>query len=257
MTENYHTHTARCRHATGTEEEYVLAAIDRGLKILGFSDHTPFIFPGDYYSTMRMYPDELENYVATVLALKEKYKDKIEIHLGLEAEYYPDRMSDLLKLITPYDIEYFILGQHWCGNEQGEPYNGRPPTDDNARWERYCSQVIEGMKTGLFTYVAHPDLLHFVGDKDFYRQHAKRLCEAAVTYDIPLEINILGIHSGRHYPREDFWKIVGQTGCKVVLGCDAHSPQGLADFPSEDKAMELVKRYDLNLLDHIPLLPCK
>ena len=41
MTENYHTHTARCRHATGTEEEYVLAAIDRGLKILGFSDHTP------------------------------------------------------------------------------------------------------------------------------------------------------------------------------------------------------------------------
>ena len=120
MIENYHTHTTRCRHATGTEEEYVLQAIDGGLKVLGYSDHTPFIFPDGYCSSIRMYPEELENYVATILALKEKYAGTIDIRLGLEVEYYPDRMADLLKLIAPYDIEYFILGQHWCGNEQNE-----------------------------------------------------------------------------------------------------------------------------------------
>ena len=67
MTENYHTHTARCRHAAGTEEEYVLQAIAGGLKVLGFSDHTPFLFPNGYCSRIRMYPEELEGYVSTVL----------------------------------------------------------------------------------------------------------------------------------------------------------------------------------------------
>lgn len=256
MTENYHTHTARCRHASGSEEEYVLKAIESGLKVLGFSDHTPFLFPGDYYSHMRMYPDQLEDYVTSVLALKEKYKGKIDIRLGLEVEYYPDRMGGLFQLIAPYDIEYFILGQHWCGNEQNEPYNGRP-TDDNALWERYCTQVIEGMKTGLFTYVAHPDLLYFTGDPVFYRQQAARLCQGAKQYDVPLEINLLGIRSERHYPREDFWKIAGETGCKVVLGCDAHAPAEVDDPASETKALELVRKYHLNLIDHIPLRPCK
>ena len=75
MIANYHTHTPRCNHAKGTEEEYVQAALKRGSKILGFSDHTPFIFPGTYYSTMRMFPEEIYEYAATIVALKEKYAD--------------------------------------------------------------------------------------------------------------------------------------------------------------------------------------
>ena len=42
MFANYHTHTARCRHAAGADREYVRSAIDSGVKILGFSDHAPF-----------------------------------------------------------------------------------------------------------------------------------------------------------------------------------------------------------------------
>ena len=256
MTENYHTHTARCRHAIGTEEEYVLHAINGGLKALGFSDHTPFLFPDGYYTHIRMYPDELEGYVATVLALKEKYADQIDIHLGLEVEYYPDRMADLLKLIAPFDMEYFILGQHWCGNEQGEIYNGRP-TGDNAHLERYCTQCIEAMETGLFTYLAHPDLLYFTGDPVFYRQQAERLCRGAVDFDVPLEINLAGILTERHYPRDDFWEIAGKTGCKVVIGSDAHAPENIVIPAAEAKALALVKKYNLQLLSTVPLRSCK
>ena len=36
---NYHTHTTRCYHASGKDEEYVKAAIKAGIKELGFSDH--------------------------------------------------------------------------------------------------------------------------------------------------------------------------------------------------------------------------
>lgn len=70
MIANYHTHTWRCRHADGTEREYVECAIEGGLKILGFSDHSPYPFPDGYDSGMRMRLDQVEGYVDTVLALK-------------------------------------------------------------------------------------------------------------------------------------------------------------------------------------------
>ena len=41
MRTNYHTHTTRCLHATGSDEEFVLSAIKGGYQELGFSDHTP------------------------------------------------------------------------------------------------------------------------------------------------------------------------------------------------------------------------
>lgn len=256
MLENYHTHTTRCRHAVGTEEEYVQQAIAGGLKVLGFSDHTPFRFPGTYYSHMRMYPEELQDYVTTVLSLKEKYAGKIDIRLGLEVEYYPDRMDALLKLIEPFGIEYMILGQHWCGNEENEPYNGRP-TEDCALLERYCNQIIEAMDTGLFSYLAHPDLLNFVGDEKNYRYHMTRLCKEANAREVPLEINLLGLRTGRQYPNPLFWEIAGETGCPVVIGSDAHTPADVVDPKSEAMAMAIAEKYNLHLLERIPIHPWK
>lgn len=34
-----------------------------------------------------------------------------------------------------------------------------------------------------------------------------RLCAYAKEKDMPLEFNLLGFMSGRHYPNESFWKI--------------------------------------------------
>ena len=105
MIANYHTHTWRCRHADGTEREYVEAAIEAGLKILGFSDHTPQVYPGGYVCPVKMLPEELEGYVDTVLDLKREYKSDIEIHLGLEVEYLYTLWEPLLRLLEPYPIE--------------------------------------------------------------------------------------------------------------------------------------------------------
>ena len=109
MLHNYHTHTPRCNHAVGTEEEYVLAALDAGLKVLGFSDHTPWMFPGDYYSHMRMYPDELDGYCHAVNQVKKQYAGQLQIHLGLEVEYYPAFFEDLLSKARDRGIEVEVL----------------------------------------------------------------------------------------------------------------------------------------------------
>lgn len=252
MIANYHAHTERCRHATGTEEEYVQNAIARGLKIFGFSDHTPQFFPGEYYSRMRMFPDQLEDYCKTVLQLRDKYKGQIEIPLGLEVEYYPDIFDELLPRIQDAGIEYIILGQHWNGNEEGEPYNGRP-SDDEVKLYRYCSQAMTAMEMGIFSYLCHPGLLQFVGDPKIYEKHMRQLCRAAVETDTPVEINLLGIRENRHYPTEAFWAIAAEEGCKAVLGIDAHKAEEIADLEPEKKALELVEKYGLTLLETVPL----
>ena len=77
MIANYHTHTPRCNHAFNPEIEYVQTAIDCGFQILGFSDHTPQFFPGEYYSRVRMRPELLQDYMDTVLDLKQQFADKI------------------------------------------------------------------------------------------------------------------------------------------------------------------------------------
>ena len=95
MIANYHTHTWRCHHADGTEREYVEKAIESGLKILGFSDHTPQVYPNGFVCPYKMEPRELEGYVDTILDLKREYREDIEIHLGLEGFLYfahPDVM---------------------------------------------------------------------------------------------------------------------------------------------------------------------
>lgn len=248
MIVNLHTHTARCRHAVGAEEAYVLRAIEGGLQTLGFSDHTPFWFPGDYYSTMRMFPEELTEYVSDVRRLQEKYASRLNIRLGLEVEYYPALVPEVLARAKDMGIEYFLLGQHWCGNEMDEPYNGRP-TAEEYHLEKYCNQVIDAMHTGLFTYLAHPDLLYFVGEDHIYQHHMRRLCRAAKECDMPLEINLLGLRENRQYPRQLFWELAAEEGCTVVLGSDAHRPQDVVDSITEEKAMTIIRQLALNYLE--------
>ena len=252
MIANYHTHTPRCNHAEGSELEYVEAAIEGGLQILGFSDHTPQFFPGEHYSRMRMRPWQFDGYVDSVMGLKARFADKLQIHLGLEVEYYPAIFKDLLTFLKDYPMEYLILGQHWNGNEEGELYNGRP-TEDKTRLERYCDQIIDGIYTGLFTYVAHPDILHFIGDPAIYDMHMRRICQAAKNCDLPLEINLLGLREGRQYPNRQFFRLAAEENCSVILGSDAHLPSHVIHPETEAAALDMVQALGLELLSTVPL----
>ena len=57
MRTNYHTHTTRCQHATGSDEDFIVSALKGGYQELGFSDHTPWKYRTDYVSDIRMTPD--------------------------------------------------------------------------------------------------------------------------------------------------------------------------------------------------------
>ena len=256
MIANYHTHTWRCNHATGREEVYVQKALDRGFKILGFSDHTPYVFPGSYYSGFRMRMDQFQDYCDIVRLLQKKFAGQIEIPLGVELEYYPAFFPDLLPVLQDAGIEYMLLGQHFVGNEINEHYSGNPTADESIL-KRYCTQLADAMQTGLFTYLAHPDLINFTGSERTYRQHMRLICQEAKSCGIPLEMNMLGSWSGRNYPNISFWELAAEEGCNVIIGCDAHAPEHLLQEKTEKKLLEMIGTLGLNLLETVPLQKIK
>jgi histidinol-phosphatase (PHP family) len=252
MIANFHTHTPRCRHASGTEEEYVRCALKAGLQTLGFSDHAPYPFPNGYYSTFRMFPDELPGYVAAVEDVRRRYAGQIQIHLGVEAEYYPKYFKDMVSMVKDQGIEYMLLGQHMLYDEM-EGIGTAGPSADPVLLRQYCDQTIEAMQTGLFTYFAHPDLVNFVGDEKFYRAESRRLCRAARECGIPLEINLLGIREGRHYPNPTFWECAAEENCPVILGIDAHQPHNFQHATSEAQMLAMIQKLGLHKLDTVSL----
>ena len=235
---NYHTHTTRCKHAFGTEKEYIEQAIDQGFKILGFSDHVPQPYPDGFVSGIRMDMSQLPDYTNTLVKLKEEYKDSIQILIGYEVEYSRNYFDPLLKEIRKYPLDYIIQGQHFVMDEVEGFYVGSK-TDDENKLKAYVDFTIEGMKTGLFSYLAHPDLINYTGDDKTYKHHMQRLVEASIDLDIPLEINVYGFVDKRNYPCDRFFDMASKMGASFVIGCDAHKPEivgqpevfpGLCDF---------------------------
>ncbi len=223
MKANYHTHTARCKHASGSEREYVKHAIDHGFSILGFSDHVPQPYPDNFTSGIRMSMDELPEYVDTLIKLRDEYRDRIEILIGFEVEYTHKYFDKLINILSDYPIDYIILGQHYVPDEIDGFYVGAA-TSDESKLKAYADFTIEAMKTGLFTYPAHPDLINYTGDHLTYLKHMERIVATAIDLNLPLEINMYGFLDKRNYPRNLFFKMASDMGASFIIGCDAHRP---------------------------------
>lgn len=224
MLANYHTHTVRCKHAEGTEREYIEAAISEGFKILGFSDHTPQPYPEGFKSGIRMDMSELGDYTDTLVRLRDEYRNDIQILIGYEVEYTRKYFEPLLKELKNYPLDYIIQGQHFVEDEVDGFYVGSK-TDSEERLKAYVDFTIEGMKTGLFTYLAHPDLINYTGPDDIYCRHMRKLIEASIDLKLPLEINVYGFVDSRWYPCDRFFKLASEYKPRFIIGCDAHTPK--------------------------------
>ena len=169
MKANYHTHTTRCQHAFGEDREYVEEAIRAGLRILGFSDHCPWIYKSDYVSNIRMTPQETDGYFSSLEKLRREYEKDIDIFIGFESEYLPELMEKQDAFLKDYPVDYMILGQHFLDSESDFNYSGRM-ADDEDRLIRYVDLCIEGARSGRYLYLAHPDLIYYTGSDKIYQR---------------------------------------------------------------------------------------
>lgn len=248
----YHTHTSRCGHASGKDEDYVLNAIKIGIKRFGFSDH--IMLPGIKQSHSRGDFSLLADYLTSTRKLQEKYQGKIVIKVGFEAEY-ADRFVDYYKdLLNLGKIDYLILGQHFDFDKSDNPQYIKQYKNNINELYNYSDKLIKGMQSGLFKHVAHPDLFvtMFMKWNEHCEKVTRAICEEAVKLDMPLEINI---HAKRYwnnnsgymvYPEEKFWEVASQYPIKVIVGYDAHNP---LEFDNRlDLVIELIEKFKLHYL---------
>ena len=252
MIANYHTHTNFCDHSKGEVEDFVKAAIENGVEELGFSEHSPYLFPDGYESHYRAKKSTFGDYVARVLELKEKYADKIKIHLGVEMEYYPDYFDETLEFLSQYNIEYIILGQHFLDSERG--LSPQVPSEDEEHIKRYTEEVCEGIKTGVFTYLCHPDVINYRGDEKIYKKYARIICKTAKECNVPIEFNLLGYLTKKCYPNEKFFSVVAEVGNDVILGIDAHEPERFYQKENELSAIEFLNSLGITPKEKINLI---
>lgn len=253
---NYHTHTQRCKHAEGSDEAYVQAAIQQGIKFLGFSDHAPWPAYPFESQRIRMSLDEYPDYVATIRRLARQYSNKITIHVGLESEYFPERMQFMKDLLTNTPLDYLVFGNHFNHHEANGRYFGHYADQVNLLKD-YERLSIEGLESGLFSLFAHPDL--FVKSlaqwDDAAIQTSLNILKAAKANNVPIEYNLGGVRNAFRslsYPHLPFWELAAKVGNQVVIGIDAHSPSDLLDVETYQEAKRTLTKLGIEVLETIP-----
>ena len=161
---------------------------------------------------------------------------------------YNEATEKQKELLSGYPLDYMIQGQHFLGPDKEQVYVGHPFKEE-AYLAEYARLSIEGIESGDYLYLAHPDLPHFLGDDKTYRKYMLPVCEALKKENKPAEINILGLADQRHYPVDRFWKLAKEVGVKAILGVDAHSPAQLLNREGIKQGEQWAEKYGIKLLE--------
>lgn len=225
----FHVHTYRCGHAGDEREvQYIEKAIELGAEKMYFCDHGPF--EGNPFGN-RMSYDSLGEYVSTLQQLKKRYEEIIGIRISLEMEYVPAYRGWYEELLGSGNFDMLLLGQHfsWIPEENIYSFKSR---EKIAEPEFLAEGMIQGMESGLFQVVAHPDQI-FRRMKSWGEREemiSQEIKECAVRNGIYLEKNISNMIAKKkrrvYWP--EFWEDVPR-GLKTVYGVDAHSVKELEE----------------------------
>ena len=239
---DYHIHTELCKHAKGKMRDYVDAAIKKGLDKMGFSDHLPF--NESYMKELSMSPKELDFYVSEIEKLRQEYG--MDILCGIEADFYYEKMDEIVELLRKYDFDYIYGSVHYINGWAFD--NPKFITE----WERYdVDEVYEAyyatlktmVQSGVYDVVAHFDLVKkfsYLPNRPFYEE-INEIMALIKENKMLIEVNTSGLRKPAKeiYPSKFILEVAKNYDIPLILGSDAHKPEDVAaDF---DKAVSLVK----------------
>ena len=233
-----HTHHERCGHADGGVADYIEAAIAKGLTVIGISDHSPyFAHPDDHpFPKVAMRKSEFPEYVAEVLRLKEKYKDRIEVLLGVESDFFPKHAEAYRKVYEAYPFDYIIGSVHQVDNVSIFNRNRWAKLTDKEQREtkeRYYEQIGWSAKSGMFDILGHIDAMkaYYPAFSDIQTDAVEQTLKIIGECDIAIEINTSGKMKavGGWYPADVMLEMARHYGVKVSFGSDAHTPERVGD----------------------------
>lgn len=235
---DFHTHHDRCGHAKGTIQDYIEAAIREGLQLIGISDHSPYFgseedraFPG-----IAMAKSEFPHYVREVLELKEAYKGRIEVLLGVESDFFPESIDVYRDVYKQYPFDYIIGSVHVTdgvsifNKKRWEGLSKKQKIKDK---ETYYEQISQSARSGMFDILGHIDAM-----KGFYPAFSMietnaidHTLEIIADSDVAIEINTSGNTKdcGGWYPSDEILERALYYHVKVTFGSDAHVTDRVGD----------------------------
>ncbi|MGE5329098.1 MAG: histidinol-phosphatase HisJ [Deltaproteobacteria bacterium] len=241
---NFHTHCKFC-DGEGEPEQFIKEAITRGFKSIGFSSHAPL--PIDEYWVMK--EEALEEYCHTIKLLKNKYKNIIDVNLGLEIDYNTEAIGDNFKRFNHLGLDYKIGAVHIIFDKK----TGRRLCFDGSKedFETIINEFLEGdVKKAVHSYyslvremienikpdiVAHFDLLkkqnkdnrYFNEEETWYKNEVLETLEVVKQRNSIIEVNTGGIARkflSSMYPSDWILKECKKMDIPIVLSSDAHQP---------------------------------
>lgn len=227
-----HLHTPLCRHATGSPRAFIERALALGHTSLSFTDHMPM--PRWYDAAWRMSEEELPFYTDSLASLRAEYRGRIEVRIGLEADYHPGTERYVEGILKSYPWDYLIGSVHYLGAwgldnpEFAFEFDRRELT---GIYRDYFELAAQAAETGLFHSIGHLDLPKKFGHRleGGGLEPALPYLERIAAAGVALDLNTAGWRKevGEAYPHPRLLEAARTLGIGVVLGSDAHKPEEL------------------------------
>ena len=227
-----------------TPEDMILSAIQKGLTIVGISDHSWTFFDESYCMPKEKY----EEYKNLLHGLREKYAGKIDVRCGIEQDYY--------STLTPCGFDHVIGSVHYICVKDAAGADIYIPIDDSPEVlkeaadsffggdmislaEYYFSIVSDVLEKTGADIIGHFDLISkfnegdglFDSSDERYRAAWKKAVLNLLKYDKPFEINTGAISRGYRtapYPSAEMTAFIKGNGGRFVLSSDAHAKENIA-----------------------------
>lgn len=245
MKADFHMHTSFSTDSDTTPEEMIQAAIQKGLKTICITDHHDIDFtePG--------FLIDFDTYIPVLQELQEKYRDKIEVLIGMEFGMQPHLGETEKQLAKKYPFDFVIGSLHLVGGK--DPYRGgifRGQTDETV-YRRAFELMIENIRNcSDFDSLGHIDYVVRYGtnrEKEYsYQKYADYLDEILkylIQNGKALELNTTGWKYGLPFahPHRDVLKRYKELGGEMItVGSDGHRPEHIAyDFSKVKAYLEM------------------
>lgn len=184
--------------------------------------------PDGYAAKMRMDPDELDAYVAAVDRARAAFEGRVDVRLGLEADYVPGYEKQVELQLASHDFDFVLGSVH----PQVPAYQDRYYAKDTFKFQQvYFQHLAESAETGLFDSLAHPDLIKHLMPRVWsvgkIMPDACRALDRIARTGVAMEFNTSGWRKplGEASPHPRLLYEMARRRIPVTLGADAHSPQ--------------------------------
>jgi histidinol-phosphatase (PHP family) len=239
---DHHIHTSLCNHATGNMEEYVLAAINRGLKSMTFLEHLECGIR--YNHRIWLTRENFAEYFQEGLRLKKKYRKQITVRLGAEVGYNPAAVTELRTLLSSFPFEHIGLSYHFYFNGS-QHLNMVSSSPDNMRalTAAGCEQVMDDYFNGLIRActilpcdkVCHLDaVLRHIPNRTFTAQQRELINQLLILMrkkKIALELNTSGYAMrSQPWPAAEIVEQALGLDIQLIAGSDAHRPNQVGRY---------------------------